>query len=191
MPALLDNLEVIKSKPGMLEDLLKIEVAYSLMKTGSSDANPIDEYYEKPMDRESEEFVRIAEYLRATHAPTHSNYTLDIVDIFALSKEGEAGKFKALDKRTFLWRGSCRTKIAGILQICLLSPPFAVTLLLLLLMVVFCNVALGKVKECFSAKESQLAKTFNSRKGVGATASNRQHITKTPRLVSFIQLVKQ
>nr|CUU97960.1 hypothetical transcript [Hymenolepis microstoma] len=123
MPALLDNLEVIKSKLGMLEDLLKIEVAYSLMKTGNSDATPIDKHYEKvsnriePMDRESEEIVRIAEYLRATHAPTHSTYTLDIVDIFALSKEGEAGKFKALDKRTFLWRGSRRTKIAGILQV--------------------------------------------------------------------------
>nr|CUU99803.1 poly (ADP ribose) polymerase [Hymenolepis microstoma] len=171
MPALLDNLEVIKSKLGMLEDLLKIEVAYSLMKTGNSDATPIDKHYEKvsnriePMDRESEEIVRIAEYLRATHAPTHSTYTLDIVDIFALSKEGEAGKFKALDKRTFLWRGSRRTKIAGILQICLLSPLITVTLLLLLLVVVFCNVALGKVKECFSAKKSQLAKKFNSHKG--------------------------
>nr|CUU99806.1 hypothetical transcript [Hymenolepis microstoma] len=42
MPFLLDNLEVTKSKPRMLEGLLKIEVAYSLMKNGNSDANPID-----------------------------------------------------------------------------------------------------------------------------------------------------
>lgn len=67
------------------------------------------------MDRESEEFRRIAEYLRVTHAPTHSSYTLDIVDIFSLSREGEAGKFKTLENRMMLWHGSRRTNFAGIL----------------------------------------------------------------------------
>lgn len=47
MPPLLDNLDIIKTKSRMLDDLLKIEVAYSLMKTGHSDVNPIDEHYEK------------------------------------------------------------------------------------------------------------------------------------------------
>nr|CDS26797.1 poly (ADP ribose) polymerase [Hymenolepis microstoma] len=131
------------------------------------------------MDRESEEFIRIAEYLRATHAPTHSNYTLDIVHIFVFSKESEAGKFKALEKRTLLWRGSRRTKIAGLCIViglkvfelhlqklpvqAALSPLITVTLLLLLLMIVLRNVDLGKVNERFSAEESQLAKKFSSR----------------------------
>nr|CDS27075.1 poly (ADP ribose) polymerase 1 [Hymenolepis microstoma] len=212
MPPLLDNLEVIKSKSKMLEDLLKIEVAYSLMKTSNSDVNPIDEHYEKlknriePMDRESEEFIRIAEYLRATHAPTHSTYTLDIVDIFSLSREGEASKFKALENRMLLWHGSRRTNFAGILaqglriappeapstgymfgkgvyfsdmssksaNYCYTSPTSARGCLLL------CDVALGKEEECFSAKDSQLAKKFNSRKGVGATAPNPQTYYKDP-----------
>lgn len=46
-PPLLSNLEAIKTKSRMLDDLLKIEVAYSLMKTGHSGINPLDEHYER------------------------------------------------------------------------------------------------------------------------------------------------
>ncbi|VDL18528.1 unnamed protein product [Hymenolepis diminuta] len=212
MPPLLDNLEVIKTKSRMLEDLLKIELAYSLMKTSHSDVNPIDEHYEKlknriePMDRESEEFRRIAEYLRVTHAPTHSSYTLDIVDIFSLSREGEAGKFRALENRMMLWHGSRRTNFAGILaQGLRIAPPEApVTGYMFGKGVYFsdvasksanycytsrnstrgclllCDVALGKQEVCFAAKDSQLAKKYNSRKGVGKMSPNAQTYYKDP-----------
>lgn len=51
VPPLLDSLETIKTKSRMLDDLLKLEVAYSLMKTGDSDVNLLDEHYKKLKNR--------------------------------------------------------------------------------------------------------------------------------------------
>ncbi len=53
-PPLLDNLDVIKTKSRMLEDLLELEVAYSLMKTGRGEdggVNPLDDHYAKMRNR--------------------------------------------------------------------------------------------------------------------------------------------
>ena len=50
-PPLLDSLEAVKTKSRMLDDLLKLEVAYSLMRTGNSNVNPLDEHYEKLKNR--------------------------------------------------------------------------------------------------------------------------------------------
>ena len=50
-PPLLDSLDAVKAKSRMLDDLLKMEVAYSLMRTGNSDVNPLDEHYEKLRNR--------------------------------------------------------------------------------------------------------------------------------------------
>ncbi|XP_050109770.1 poly [ADP-ribose] polymerase 2-like [Malus sylvestris] len=37
--------------------------------------------------------TQIAKYLHNTHAKTHSSYTVDIVQIFRTSKEGEVERF--------------------------------------------------------------------------------------------------
>nr|XP_028943594.1 poly [ADP-ribose] polymerase 2-like [Malus domestica] len=37
----------------------------------------------------------IAKYLHNTHAKTHSSYTVDIVQIFRTSKEGEVERFRS------------------------------------------------------------------------------------------------
>ncbi|VDN40316.1 unnamed protein product [Dibothriocephalus latus] len=50
-PPLLDSLDVIKTKSRMLEDLLEMEVAYSLMKTDDRDVNPLDDHYAKLHNR--------------------------------------------------------------------------------------------------------------------------------------------
>lgn len=78
----------------------------------------------QPLDRDSEEFKRITEFLRITHAPTHSNYTLEVLDIFSVSREGEAERFKTLDNRMMLWHGSRRTNWAGILWVLPRLHPF-------------------------------------------------------------------
>lgn len=46
-PPLLDSLEAIKAKSRMLEDLLELEVAYSIMKCGAvgGKVNPLDDQY--------------------------------------------------------------------------------------------------------------------------------------------------
>ncbi|KAL5965047.1 Poly ADP-ribose polymerase 1 [Taenia solium] len=212
VPPLLDSLEKIKAKSRMLDDLLKLEVAYSLMKTGDSDVNPLDEHYEKlknriePLDRNSEEFKRIMEFLRVTHAPTHSNYALEVLDIFSVSREGEAERFKTLDNRMMLWHGSHRTNWAGILaQGLRIAPPEAPSTGYMFGKGVYfsdmasksanycytspsapqgclllCEVALGKTHDCFTANASRLSKQFGSRKGVGATAPNVETYFKEP-----------
>lgn len=45
-PPLLDDAGVIKSKREMLDSLLEIEIAYSLMKSGPEE-DPMDSYYKK------------------------------------------------------------------------------------------------------------------------------------------------
>ncbi|VDD75788.1 unnamed protein product [Mesocestoides corti] len=208
-PPLLDSLDVIKTKSRMLEDLLELEVAYSLMKTGDSSVNPLDEQYEKlknkiePLERDSEAFKRIVEYLRTTHAATHSNYTLEVVDIFDVERVGEAERyerFRSLDNRMMLWHGSRRTNWPGILaQGLRIAPPEAPSTGYMFGKGVYfadmasksanycfasrdssrgcmllCEVALGNMQACFAANDSRLRKGFNSRKGVGATCPSSE-----------------
>ncbi|KAK9500018.1 hypothetical protein O3M35_002931 [Rhynocoris fuscipes] len=128
-PPLLDNKEIIQSKLEMLESLLEMEVAYSLLKETKSEenesVNPIDAHYAKlntdiiVLDRNSEEFKLISDYVKNTHAETHSSYTLEIIDVFRAKRNGEEKRFKPFKKlhnRKLLWHGSRITNFAGILS---------------------------------------------------------------------------
>ncbi|KOB78530.1 Poly [Operophtera brumata] len=188
---LLDNVELIKKKSEMLDNLLEIEIAYSLLKTDSDNTTtPIESHYLKlkaeivPLDKSSDEFKLILEYTRNTHAATHSSYTLDIQE-----------PFRKLHNRKLLWHGSRVTNFAGILSQGLrIAPPEAPvtgymfgkglyfadmvsksanycctnksnpTGLMLL-----CEVALGNMKECFGAENVKLPADKHSAWGVGRT----------------------
>lgn len=118
----------------MLDNLMELEIAYNLMKT-SGDDHSIDAYYEQlktnmdVLDETSEEFSIIQEYVRNTHAATHSQYELDIVQVFKISRLGEEKRFKPFRKlhnRKLLWHGSRKTNFAGILcQGLRIAPPEA------------------------------------------------------------------
>lgn len=42
----------------------------------------------------------IEKYLQSTHAPTHSDYTMSVLDIFKVDREGESNNFLSnLDNR--------------------------------------------------------------------------------------------
>ncbi|KOM54401.1 hypothetical protein LR48_Vigan10g029300 [Vigna angularis] len=73
--------------------------------------------------------MQIEEYMKNTHAETHSNYTVDIVQIFRASREGEAEryrKFASTKNRMLLWHGSRLTNWTGILSQGLrIAPPEA------------------------------------------------------------------
>ena len=121
----------------MLESLLEIELAYSLLKAGDAvqDKDPIDAHYEKlstkieVLDQSSEEFQLINAYVKNTHASTHTQYSLDIEDVFKVSRKGESQRFRPfskLDNRRLLWHGSRTTNVAGILSQGLrIAPPEA------------------------------------------------------------------
>lgn len=85
---LLDNVEFIKKKTEMLDNLLEIEIAYSLLKTDSDDTmTPIESHYKKlkaeiaPLAKDTEEYKMLLEYTRNTHATTHTQYTLDVEQV--------------------------------------------------------------------------------------------------------------
>ncbi|CAF1521823.1 unnamed protein product, partial [Didymodactylos carnosus] len=104
-PPLLDNLDIIKNKTEMIDNLLEIEVAYSMLESsGSSEEDPIDTHYRKlkcgitPVDKTSKEFQLIEEYIRNTHAATHHHYDLKLVELFKTDREGEIEKFNSYQK---------------------------------------------------------------------------------------------
>eukprot|EP00794_Sanderia_malayensis_P012686 gene12686-13988_t len=135
-PPLLDRESMIKSKMEMLESLLDIEMAYSLLTNAAQTGkNPIDVHYEglkadiKEIDRATTEFEKIQEYIQNTHASTHNQYGLEIIDAFALERQGEESRyspFKELHNRRLLWHGSRTSNYAGIiLQGLRIAPPEA------------------------------------------------------------------
>ena len=134
-PPLLDNLELVKSKVEMLDNLLDIEVAYSLIKETSDCEDPLDSYYKKlkthiaPISKDDDEFAMIEKYVNNTHASTHRHYSLEIEEIFRIDRDGEKKRykpFKELPNRKLLWHGSRATNFAGILSQGLrIAPPEA------------------------------------------------------------------
>merc|ERR1719378_1066680 len=136
-PPLLDNPDLVKTKIEMLENLKEIDLAFNLLSTGGEDKgkDPIDSHYDKlkteidVLDRESEEWSILSEYVKNTHASTHTQYSLEIEEIFKISRKGESKRFKpfkALPNRKLLWHGSRTTNFAGILSQGLrIAPPEA------------------------------------------------------------------
>lgn len=136
-PPLLDNPDFVKAKIDMLESLKEIDIAYSLLKTKDEDKgkDPIDSHYDKlkteitVLGRDTEEWSILEEYVKNTHAATHTQYTLEIEEIFKVSRKGESKRFKpfkALPNRKLLWHGSRTTNFAGILSQGLrIAPPEA------------------------------------------------------------------
>ena len=54
----------------------------------------------------------IVDYVKNTHAKSHSLYTLDIEDIFTVDRDGEKDhfdEFKDNENRRLLWHGSRTT----------------------------------------------------------------------------------
>ncbi|XP_069975958.1 poly [ADP-ribose] polymerase 1-like [Penaeus vannamei] len=137
-PPILDDLELIKAKVAMLDNLSEIEVAYNLLKSEGDedkDADPIDKHYRKlntkidVVDKKSEEFSMIKKYVSNTHASTHGHYKLVVEEAFKIERSGEKKRFKPfkqLHNRKLLWHGSRLTNFAGILSQGLrIAPPEA------------------------------------------------------------------
>ncbi|KAK0427624.1 hypothetical protein QR680_010332 [Steinernema hermaphroditum] len=213
--ARLDNEEIIKEKTELLDNLLEIQLAYSIVKkdkdADSEKLDPIDQSYAKlktkmtVLDHDSEEFKRLLQYTKNTHGSTHDSYTLDIVDIFTIEREGEEERFtKDLHNRRLLWHGSRLSNYVGILSQGLrIAPPEAPVTgymfgkgiyfadmvsksanychaynsegLLLL-----CDVALGEMQQETHAKMiTELDQGKHSCKGLGQTCPDPRNIFTT------------
>lgn len=81
------------------------------------------------LERDSDEFSIIEEYVKNTHAKTHTSYELEIQEIYTVKRQGEDMRYKPFRKlhnRKLLWHGSRLTNYAGILSQGLrIAPPEA------------------------------------------------------------------
>ncbi|KAL3648050.1 Poly [ADP-ribose] polymerase 2 [Castilleja foliolosa] len=122
-------------KTSLVEALAEIEVAMKLIEDDTDMEDPLYSQYKRldcdllPLEAHSDEFSMIQKYTKNTHAKTHSNYDVDIIQIFKVSRECEAERFKkfsATKNRMLLWHGSRLTNWTGILSQGLrIAPPEA------------------------------------------------------------------
>ncbi|KAI3449469.1 hypothetical protein Pfo_006134 [Paulownia fortunei] len=132
---IIDTPQKLKSKLEMVEALGEIEVAMKLIEDDTDMEDPLYSQYRRlhcelmPLEVHSEEFYMIEKYTKNTHAKTHSGYDVDIIQIFKVSREGEAErfeKFSGTKNRMLLWHGSRLTNWTGILSQGLrIAPPEA------------------------------------------------------------------
>ena len=86
---------VLQQKLEMLDSLMEIEIAYNMLKTKSDaegDVHPLDAHYTKlnthieVLDKQTDEFKLLQQYVRNTHAATHTQYDLEILEVCFMTK---------------------------------------------------------------------------------------------------------
>ncbi|CAJ0579142.1 unnamed protein product, partial [Mesorhabditis spiculigera] len=134
---LLESLKRVQKKSVMLESLLEILEAYSMMSRKQQpevvERDPVDTHYERlackmtVVDKDSDEYKRLVDYATKTHGQTHQQLKVEIIDILRLERSGEAERFrKELGNRMLLWHGSGVPNYGGILSQGLrIAPPEA------------------------------------------------------------------
>lgn len=126
-PTVLDSLAAVRKKMDMLDTLLEIEVAYTMLLSVQDDGktNPIESHFRQlkadivPLEPTDAEYEYLCRYVKNTHGATHTQYDLHIETIYKVARSGEAQRyepFKRLHNRRLLWHGSRVTNFAGILS---------------------------------------------------------------------------
>lgn len=133
-PPIIRSEEELKEKIELLEALSDIQIAVKMVQSsGDSEEHPLDQQYKslhcglQPLDPTGNEYQIIEKYLQSTHASTHRDYTMTVLDMFSVDREGETAKFlKDIHNRTLLWHGSRLSNWVGILSKGLrIAPPEA------------------------------------------------------------------
>ncbi|XP_070700865.1 poly [ADP-ribose] polymerase 2 [Pempheris klunzingeri] len=133
-PPIIRTEDELKEKIALLEALGDIQIAVKMVQSSEgSDEHPLDRQYRalqcqlQPLDSSCQEYKVVEQYLQSTHAPTHQDYTMTVLDIFSVDREGERVNFLSqLQNRTLLWHGSRLSNWVGILSQGLrVAPPEA------------------------------------------------------------------
>uniref|UniRef100_A0A8C3B0C5 Poly [ADP-ribose] polymerase n=1 Tax=Cyclopterus lumpus TaxID=8103 RepID=A0A8C3B0C5_CYCLU len=135
-PPVIHTEDELKEKISLLEALSDIQIAVKMVQSSKDgDEHPLDRQYSslhcqmQPLDSSSHEYtVSVVEkYLQSTHATTHHNFTMTVLDIFSVDREGERNNFLSqMHNRTLLWHGSRMSNWVGILSQGLrVAPPEA------------------------------------------------------------------
>ncbi|KAL3055561.1 hypothetical protein OYC64_018266 [Pagothenia borchgrevinki] len=133
-PPVIRTEEELKEKISLLEALSEIQIAVKMVQSsGDSNEHPVDRQYSslqcqlQPLDSGTNEFQVVEKYLQSTHATTHNDYTMTVLDIFSVDRAGETSNFLSqMHNRTLLWHGSRLSNWCGILSQGLrVAPPEA------------------------------------------------------------------
>uniref|UniRef100_A0A1A8FAE9 Poly [ADP-ribose] polymerase n=2 Tax=Nothobranchius korthausae TaxID=1143690 RepID=A0A1A8FAE9_9TELE len=133
-PPVIRSEEELKEKISLLEALSDIQIAVKMAQSSAdSDEHPLDRQYHslqcrlQPLDASSREYKVIEQYLQSTHASTHSDYSMTVLDVFSVDRDRESDHFLTqLHNRTLLWHGSRLSNWVGILSKGLrVAPPEA------------------------------------------------------------------
>lgn len=135
-PHVIRDEDDFESKVKMLEALRDIEIASSLVGFDADNHDSLDDKYKKlqchmvPLAHDSEDYRLVEKYLQTTHAPTHTDWALELEEVFTVEREGEFDKFaryrEKLKNKMLLWHGSRLTNFVGILSQGLrIAPPEA------------------------------------------------------------------
>ncbi|XP_053185705.1 poly [ADP-ribose] polymerase 2 [Scomber japonicus] len=133
-PPIIHTEDELKEKIALLEALSDIQIAVKMVQSSADgDEHPLDRQYLslkcklQPLDAGANEYKVIEKYLQSTHAPTHCDYSMSVLDIFSVDREGENDKFLSnIHSRTLLWHGSRLSNWVGILSQGLrVAPPEA------------------------------------------------------------------
>ncbi|WAR13546.1 PARP2-like protein [Mya arenaria] len=179
-PTKISTKQEVKNKIALLEALDDIEIAIKMLKEGDMSENPVDRHYHalkcdmSPVEKTTEEFKMVETYLKNTHASTHNQYKMKVIDLFDLAKHGEAEQFTDVGNRMLLWHGSRLTNWVGIISQGLrIAPPEAP--------VTGYMVALGTTNDLLAADYSahKLPSGKHSVKGAGSIGPDPAHTTTT------------
>ncbi|PON62587.1 Poly [ADP-ribose] polymerase [Parasponia andersonii] len=135
-PHVIKDEDDFKSKVKMLEALQDIEIASRLVGFDVDNDDSLDDKYKKlrcdivPIPQDSADYELIEKFLLSTHAPTHTDWSLELEEVFSLEREGEYDMFtpnrQKLGNKMLLWHGSRLTNFVGILSQGLrIAPPEA------------------------------------------------------------------
>ncbi|TNN27673.1 Poly [ADP-ribose] polymerase 2 [Liparis tanakae] len=133
-PPVIRTEDELKEKISLLEALSDIQIAVKMVQSSKNgDEHPLDRQYSslhcqmQALDSSSNEYTVVEKYLQSTHANTHHDYTMTVLDIFSVDREGERNNFLSqMDNRTLLWHGSRMSNWVGILSQGLrVAPPEA------------------------------------------------------------------
>ncbi|XP_076149817.1 poly [ADP-ribose] polymerase 2 [Alosa pseudoharengus] len=165
-PPVIRTEEELKDKIALLEALGDIQIAVKMVQSSANrDEHPLDIQYRslqcqlQPLSAGSHEFQVIEKYLLSTHASTHSDYTMTVLDIFAVEREGENNSFiSQLHNRMLLWHGSRLSNWVGILSQGLrVAPPEApVTGYMFGKGIYFADMSSKSANYCFSNQKNNI-----------------------------------
>eukprot|EP01102_Stenamoeba_stenopodia_P015090 TRINITY_DN5107_c0_g1_i1.p1 TRINITY_DN5107_c0_g1~~TRINITY_DN5107_c0_g1_i1.p1 ORF type:complete len:682 (-),score=251.83 TRINITY_DN5107_c0_g1_i1:117-2162(-) len=196
-PPVINSEKSLKSKLLMLETLGDIEIATNILKNAEDESlkeNIVDSNYKAlktqltTMDKETKEYNIIHDYLHNTHATTHSQYTLTVMDAWKVNRNGEEKKFldysKDINPHMLLWHGSRLTNFVGILSQGLrIAPPEApVTGYMFGKGLYFADMSSKSANYCFASKENPYGLLLLVQVAVGSTydLTAAKYVTKLP-----------